>query len=250
MIGVQPSWEAAMNREYHAWHSPSLERKMELLVFGERGTPVLAFPTCMGRFFDWEDRGMIAALGEQVERGSLQLFTVDSVDAEAWCAPGLGAADRARRHVQYDRYLLTEVVPFVVQRNASSSLIVAGTSFGAYHAVNFSLRYPHLVTRVLGMSGPLNPRHWTDGYSDDNVYFNNPCDFVLHEHEAARLEALRGLDVILAIGHDDPAAPDNRYLAGLLSRQGIPHALHIWDGLAHDWPWWQQMIRLYIGGHD
>jgi hypothetical protein len=28
------------------------------------------------------------------------------------------------------------------------------------------------------------------------------------------------------------------------------HALRIWDGWMHDWPYWQQMVNVYIGGHD
>jgi esterase/lipase superfamily enzyme len=42
---------------------------MEMLVFGEAGQRVLAFPTSMGRFFDWEDRGMVSAL-EALEAGN------------------------------------------------------------------------------------------------------------------------------------------------------------------------------------
>ncbi len=62
-----------MNREYHRWHSASLDRDMELLVFGHAGARVLVFPTSMGRFFQWEDFGMIAALGQHLEDGWLQL---------------------------------------------------------------------------------------------------------------------------------------------------------------------------------
>ena len=46
-----------MNREYHKWYSPYLGREMELLVFGHGGTPLVVFPTSMGRFFDYEERG-------------------------------------------------------------------------------------------------------------------------------------------------------------------------------------------------
>jgi hypothetical protein len=46
-----------VNREHHRWHSPSLGRDMELLVFGHAGARMLVFPTSMGRFFEWEDRG-------------------------------------------------------------------------------------------------------------------------------------------------------------------------------------------------
>ena len=56
-----------MNREYHIWHSPTLNRDMELLVFGHAGAHVLVFPTSMGRFYEWEDRGMMGALQEHIE---------------------------------------------------------------------------------------------------------------------------------------------------------------------------------------
>ncbi len=73
-----------MNREYHKWHSSALRRDMELLVFGTGGTPVLVFPTSMGRFYDYEDRRMIAAVGHKYQTGQLQAFCVDSVDSESW----------------------------------------------------------------------------------------------------------------------------------------------------------------------
>ncbi len=223
---------------------------MELLVFGHAGARVLVFPTSMGRFFDWEDRGMIGALAEHLERGGIQLFSLDSVDAESWYAASRHPAERARRHVQYDRYVLTEVLPFTTQRNPNPFLIVTGASFGAYHAANFAFRYPHLAGRLIGMSGYYDIERWTDGYYDDNIYFNNPCDFLSNEHEPARLGALKRLDIIIVIGRDDPSRSNNESLSGVLWSKGIGHALRIWDGWAHDWPWWRQMIRLYIGGHD
>ena len=54
-----------MNREYHRWYSRSLDRDMELLVFGHTGARVLVFPTSMGRFFQWEDSGMDREWGAQ-----------------------------------------------------------------------------------------------------------------------------------------------------------------------------------------
>ncbi len=239
-----------MNREYHRWYSPSLERDMELLVFGHAGARVLAFPTSMGSFFQWEDTGMITTLGDQLENGDLQIFCVDSVDGESWYAKGRPPAERAWRHVQYDRYILNEVLPFTSQHNANPLLITTGTSFGAYHAVNFAFRYPYLVDRVIGMSGLYDIKTFTGGYTDDNVYFNSPIDFMKNEHDPARLKALRHIDIILAIGRDDSNFPNNECLSGLLWSNDIWHSLRIWDGWGHDWPWWQKMIRTYIGGHD
>ena len=55
---------------------------MELLVFGHHGAPLVVFPTSQGRFYEYEDRGMVGALSEHLERGWLQLYCVDSIDAE------------------------------------------------------------------------------------------------------------------------------------------------------------------------
>ena len=51
-----------MNREYNKQYSQELGRDMESLVFGHGGLPILVFPTSMGRFFEYEDSGMIRAL--------------------------------------------------------------------------------------------------------------------------------------------------------------------------------------------
>ncbi len=239
-----------MERAYHRWHSPALGRDMELLVFGRRGARVLAFPTSMGRFYDWEDRGLVGALGEQLERGWVQLFCVDSVDAESWYARWRPPAERVRRHAQYDEYVLREVLPFSSERNPNPFLIVTGASFGGYHATSFSLRHPERVGRVLSMSGLCDVKRFADGYYDDTLYFHNPCDFLSGEHDAARLDALRRLDIILAVGRDDPLRAGNECLSGLLWGKGVGNALRVWDGFAHDWPVWARMLHLYLAGHD
>jgi esterase/lipase superfamily enzyme len=239
-----------MHRSYHRWFSPSLGRDMELLVFGHAGPRVLAFPPSMHPFYDWEDRGLVAALRGHVEAGRVQLVCVDQVDTESWYGRGLHPAQRARRQQQYDRYLADEVVPFTRSINGHPDLVCAGPSFGGYHAVNFALRHPELVRRVLGMSGIYDIKRFTDGYYDEAVYFNNPVDYLANEHDPGRLDALRRLDILLAVGRDDPLRGGNEQLSTLLWRKGVWNALRIWDGFAHDWPVWARMLPLYIGGHD
>lgn len=239
-----------MHRSYHRWYSPSLGRDMELLVFGHAGARVLGFPASMHPFYDWENRGLVASLRWHLENGHLQLFCVDQVDRESWYGWHLHPADRARRYVQYDAYLTNEVVPFTRSVNANPYLIAAGPSFGAYHAVNFSFRHPHLVGRVLGMNGLYDIKRFTGGYHDENVYFNNPVEYLANEHDQARLAALRRLDIILTAGKEDPLLGQSQHLSGLLWSKDIWHALRTWDGFAHDWPVWAKMLPLYIGGHD
>jgi len=239
-----------MNREHHRWYSPSLGRDMELLVFGHAGARMLVFPTSMGKFYEWEDRGMIAELNDQLENGWLQMYCVDSVDAESWYAWHKHPADRAWRHIQYENYLLDEVLPLVYKKNPTPYMIVTGASFGAFHAMNFALRHPDLVNRVLAMSGMYNIERWLGNYRDDNTYYNSPCLYLPNEYEESRLHLLRSLDIIMAIGHDDPNIANNRWFSSALWNKGIWHALRVWDGWSHDWPYWRKMIRLYLGGHD
>lgn len=239
-----------MNREYHRWFSPSLQRDMELLVFGHAGPRMLVFPTSLGKYYEWEDRGMVTALADHIGRGELQIFCLDSDDANGWYARQSHPADKARRHVAYERYITDEVLPLVYAKNDTPYMIVAGASWGAYHAANLALRHPDKVNRMIGLSGLYDVRRFTHGWSDDNTYLNNPIEFILHEHDPDRLGQLRRLDIILATGHDDPNRTATEELASILWRKGIWNALRIWDGWAHDWPWWRQMIRQYIGGHD
>ena len=89
---------------------------MELLLFGHGGARVLAFPTSQGRYYEWEDRGMIEALRHPLEEGWIQLYCVDSVDDESWYARWKWPGDRAWRQVHYDNYLLHEVLP-LTRRN-------------------------------------------------------------------------------------------------------------------------------------
>ena len=223
---------------------------MDLLVFGHAGARVLVFPSSMGKFFEWEDRDMMSALSEHLERGWIQMYCVDSVDADSWYAKWKHPGDRARYHARYDGYLREEVIPFTQSRNGNPFLITTGASFGAYQAMSFALRYPTLVGRVIGMSGIYDIREVTDGYTDENVYPFNPAEFVVHEHAWDRLDAMRRMDIIMAIGHEDAMRGNSEYFSGRLWSKGIGNALRIWDGWSHDWPYWQRMIRTYIGGSD
>ncbi len=239
-----------MKRDFHRWYSPSLGKDMELLIFGHAGARLLVFPSSMGKFYEWEDRSMVGELGKHLEQGWLQMICVDSVDEESWYARWKRPADRAWRQIQYDNYLLNEVLPLSRQLNDNPFMITAGASFGAYHAINFAFRHPHLVGRTIGLSGVYDISRWTDGYSDDNVYFNNPVSYIPNEHDWGRMEALQRMDIILVTGADDPLRSSTEEMSSILWNKGIGNALRTWDGWAHDWPWWKQMISRYIGGHD
>ena len=164
-----------MDRTYLHWFSPALDREMEMLVFGHGGAPVLVFPTSMGRFYQYEDFQMVSTLAHHLEQGWIQLFCVDGVDSESWYNYRAHPHDRAVRHNQYESYIIQEVLPYVRSRNSTNFLIATGNSFGAYHAVNFALKHPEMVNRVIAISGAYGVPGALRGHSDQAIYFNSPC---------------------------------------------------------------------------
>jgi esterase/lipase superfamily enzyme len=239
-----------MQREHHRWFSPTLGRDMDLLLFGHGGAKVVVFPTSKGRYFEWEDRGMMWSLREHLDRGWLQICCVDSVDAESWYAYHLHPGARAWRHELYDRYVVNEVLPMMQSRNPNPFVISMGASFGGYHALNFALKHPEIVRRVLCLSGICDIREFVPDYHNDTIYFNNPVEFIANENDPRRLAVLQSQDIVLAIGRDDRLFGTNRAMSDVLWKKGIWHAFRPWDGWSHDWPYWQKMMHLYISGHD
>ncbi|MEI6712811.1 MAG: alpha/beta hydrolase-fold protein [Verrucomicrobiota bacterium] len=242
-----------MNREYHRWHSPNLEREMELLVFGHAGAKVLVFPTRDGRFFEYENIGMVQALKHKLDQGHIQLYCVDSVDHEGLYCFWKHPADRIRRHLQFEEYILKEVVPFMDSTNPSPCTISHGCSLGAFHAVNIAFRHPHLFQKVTAFSGRYDLtlsvevfQDLFDGYFDENVYFHNPSRFLPNLLAADFLDHLRNMDIVLTIGREDPFLNNNVEMSQVLTDKSIHHALHIWDGRAHRASAWRRMAALYI----
>lgn len=239
-----------MHHEYHRWHSPSLGRDMELQIFGHAGAKLLVFPTSLGTHREWPDRRMHLVLRDHIDNGWLQMYTLDQVHSESWYDDVRHPGARAWRQLQYDEYVYREVIPLTYAKNPNDFIIAAGASFGAYHAMTFGLRHPDVVRRIIGMSGRYGITHMTGGYVDPTVHSVNPPALVQYEQDPMKIAAWQRQDIIMAIGETDPAREDNNHMSGVLWSRGIGNALRIWSGFAHDWPWWEKMIRLYLRGHD
>ena len=166
-----------MRRDYHNGHSQSLNRDMELVAYGHAGVPLLVFPTLGGRFYEYEDQGMIQPISSKIENGELNVFCVDSVDKESWQNVEIHAYQRVMRHFAYEAYILNDVLPLIRATTSPSPLSVTGCGFGGYHAFNLAMKHPDLVARCVSMSGSFNIKPFVDTYYDNNVYFNNPVDY-------------------------------------------------------------------------
>ncbi|MBS1815658.1 MAG: esterase family protein [Acidobacteria bacterium] len=236
-----------MHREYHKWKSVSLDREMELLIFGHAGVPVVVFPTSHGRFYEFEDQGMVRAVSSKIEHGQVQLICVDSIDNESWFAEQVPGRWRIARQLQFERYILDEVVPYVRKRNHVPHMAAAGCSFGGYHAANISFRNPEIFTAMLTMGGTFNPEHFLRGHYDEDCYYNLPTHFLPNMSDPWYLDKYRHNSYMLATGVHDHHWDDNEKFAALLRLKGIPVQLDVWQDCAgHNWYWWQRMLAAYL----
>lgn len=238
-----------MKREYTKWFSQALGREMEMLVFGQDGVPVMVFPTSLGRFYEFEDRGMVGMVAEKIERRRLQLFCVDSVDGESLFNWSVGPRERILRHMQYERYVMDEAVPFARTNRERPQLAAVGCGHGGYHALNFSLKHPGTFGTCVSMSGAfdLKKRGCLDGYYDENWYFNLPLDYLPNLNDAALLDSMQHNNYVLASGGKDEWWSDNEQMAAVMKAKGIPVRLDVWgDHAWRDWPWWQKMVQSYL----
>jgi esterase/lipase superfamily enzyme len=220
---------------------------MELLAYGHRGFPVVVFPTSGGRFYEYEDRGMIHALTPKIERGELQVVCIDSVDQESWYNRWSQPADRLHRQNAFDAYLVHELAPFVRDRTSWPQMGATGCSFGGYHSINFALRHPDIVTYAVSMSGAFDiPKRFLDGYYDENAYLHSPLDYLPHLRDEWFLERCRRNYYVMAVGKHDPLFDQNVQMAHIFGTLDIPRLLDVWEGFGHDWPWWHQMAEKFF----
>ena len=240
-----------MKREYIKWFSSNLQREMELLIFGHAGSPVLFFPTRMGRFYDYENWGVIKALEEKIVSGKNQLYCLDSIDAESFYCKSIPPTDRIYRYTLYEKYLLEEVIPFIKQQN-KNELISAGCSLGAYHAVNIAFRHPHLFKKTIGISGrydlTIQVKHFDnlfEGYLDDTIYSNMPALYIPNLSSKEKIP-LQNLDIILVVGKEDLFVKNNLQLSESLLKKNIPHQLHLVEGEAHKAIYWGALLNTYL----
>jgi esterase/lipase superfamily enzyme len=230
-----------MEREYLRRWSRPLGRDMELLRFGYAGQPVIAFPASMGRYFQWEDFGLMGTLASRLAAGAVQVWCVDSVDEESWYSRDRSPEARVERHLEYERYIVEEVLP-----DLPAPPVLAGTAFGAFHAVLFCLRHPASFQGWIALSGLFDSSRLLDGHSSEEAYLTNPLAFLpaMSEERLAPLREMR--PAVVATGSEDDHVRDSVALAELLRDRGVDVRLDLWPGWQHDWPYWRRMLEAYL----
>ena len=223
-----------------------------LLAYGHYGRPVVVFPSEEGEAHDWEERGMVDAIGDLLDAGKVKLYCVPSFDRESWTRHDLPLEERAQRHGHYERWILAQLVPFVQADSHTSELIATGASFGAYHAANFCLKRADLFPLALCLSGVYDVSVQGGGGRGDAVYFNNPVDYVanLGGDHLAWLQEHASLLLVCGQGQWEDttgALESTKRFGSLLAEKGIRHEVDLWGhDVPHDWPSWRRQIAHHL----
>ena len=242
-----------MNRREATIPAPSVGGAGRVLAYGDWGRPLVVFPSQEGRPEDYEDRGMIAAVGELIDAGRVKVYVVESFDSSSWHHGGLELEERARRHGLYEDWMVNQVAPWVREDcDGRGDIVVNGCSFGAYHAANFALKRADLFPVAICQSGVYDVGVVGGGARGDAVYFNNPMDYVSHLH-GDHLDWLRGqVSLLIVCGQGQwedttGALESSKQFAALLAGKGIPHELDLWGhDVPHDWPSWRAQLAHHL----
>lgn len=245
-----------MKVQYFKEYSQSLDRDMEYKVFGEKGRPILVFPTQDGCFFDYENQGMIDVLKPFIDKGEIQVFCCDSVDKEGWSPSDLSVEHRTYIIEQYYFYIVNELVPRIFEINSNGGdyadgIYTTGCSLGAGHALNMMLRTPDVFTGCICLSGYYDSDLFFGDYHDDIIYRNSPVQYIngmSYDHPFAK--KYRESRIILCCGQgawEDEMIRSASRMRELFDAKDIPAWVDFWGyDVNHDWDWWRIQISYFM----
>jgi esterase/lipase superfamily enzyme len=243
-----------MRRQPRELYSPAIGGAATVVAYGHWGRPFLVFPTEQGSAWDYENNGMVSALSGLIDAGRLKLYCVDSYDGASWSDRSIPVEERARRHGDYESWIVDQVVPFVRDDCAAEvEIATTGCSLGAFQALNLAVKRADLFPLAVCLSGSYDPSSWhTWGERGDAAYFNNPFDYLQHSG-GDHLDWLRSrLSVLLVVGQGQwedttGSLESTRAIARVLQAKGLRCELDEWGyDVPHDWPSWRAQIAHHL----
>lgn len=242
-----------MRRDITSWYSERLFQEMPLVAYGHYGPPVLMLPTAAADFLEYERFNLIDSVKWFLESGKVKMYSVNSVNRLALLNDGATPWDKLEWLRRYEGYLTEEVLPLIRDdcHDPGALPLVVGISLGAYLAGNLFFRHPNLFSGAILLSGSYDIRSYFGGYHSDDVYFNNPVEYLPNLNDQYYLPILQqgGRKIIIFSGQGAYEAPDrSQQLSQILRSKDIPHWLDIGGyDVDHDWPWWRRAVPYYFG---
>lgn len=229
-------------------HGEGANRDFDLVVYGSKGQPVIAFPEADASCVCWENNGMVAALADLIEAGTIQLFCVDSLDDESWHATG--ALDEYRRQNLADwfDFIEHELLAFVGTTSTSRRRpLLVGAGMGAMNVTVALLRKPAAYAGLLALSGTYDVRALVGDWAVPEWLAFSPVDLVANLDPASDVvKALKDGQLAFVSGQEgsETGAWSQSLLEERMAALGIDATFELWGyDVSHDWCWWQEMCR-------
>ncbi len=241
-----------MERRITGWFSPNLNIEMPLVAYGHAGYPLLMFPTAAADYLEYERFHLVDAIRPFIDSGKIRAYSINSVNKYSLLNEHMPPHMKAQLLTQFDRYITDEVLPLIRNECGGDDgrPLTTGASLGAFLAANTYFKHPDVIRGTIAMSGSYDIKSYLHGYFDENVYFNNPLDYLPALNDDYFLPLLQKADAIVILsGQGSYEAPErSRELSNVLNSKGIPHALELWGkDVNHDWPWWRKMLPHTLG---
>lgn len=239
-----------MKKEDVIIRSRHLSKDMTVTIYGHFGPILLMFPPSGDNCHENEEKGMLEIASGYIDSGRCKIYSVETVNKESWLNQELPPDQRSRRHFEFDKYIIEEVVPFIFEDNGTIlPIITVGASIGGYHAANFYFKRPDIFIGTNIISGIFDLRRFTGGYFDENCYFNSPVDYLPNLNDNYWLSFLRSRDhVYISSGSGIDEHPEfSKGLSDILTHKAIPHHLEIKGSeWGHNCDSWKVMMHDYL----
>lgn len=232
--------------------SRALGRDVHLWQYGHYGRPVIAFPTAGGFAHEWQQNGMIDALGDLIRAGRLKLYQPETNICRTWTGDGT-PQERLARHEAYEHFVAEELTAHIEEDCSAprARIGLAGASMGALYAANLALKHPERFDRALCMSGRYATQAFLGDYRGLDAYYSTPLDYVwnLGGDALRRIQAHTHLTLVVGRGRfEGRCIAETVALARACAHVGIPHHLDLWGhDVAHSWRWWHRQARFHLG---
>jgi esterase/lipase superfamily enzyme len=239
-----------MSKESSRWYSDRLGREVNVVRWGEVGTPVLFFPTAAADAEECERFHMVDVLSEMLGAGRIKLYSVDSVAGYSWLKEDSSTQSGGRVQDRFDAFVYHEVVPAIRAdcRAPDIEIVAAGPSIGAFNALAAVCRHQDVFRSAVCMSGTYDLSRFLEGPVTEEYFHSSPLHFVPHVPEGPHLDRLRRRFVLLTHGQGRWEAPEQSWrVADVLGQRGIPNRVDAWGSeYDHDWPTWRAMLPQYL----
>ena len=236
-------------KESQRWYSHRVEREVNVVRWGEFGTPVLLFPTAGGDAEEVERFKLIHVLEPLLAAGRIKVYSIDSVAGRAWISGEHSGEYCSRLQNLFDAFIYRELVPAIRMdcRSKDIEIVTAGASIGAFNAAASVCRHPDVFKLAIAMSGTYDLSRFLNGQVNEDFYFASPLHF-LPGLEGPALEALQQRFILLPSGEGDyEDIGESWRLAGVLGTKGIPNRVDSWGPqYPHDWETWREMLPRYL----